>query len=367
MIFCCRFFTAGLLVVSAIYIGLVVGLTYLTPVDCLDEPCQSEAVDNTVINWASDFFLSLCCFLFAFHLSVFGPNNAVRKTGILSQVFMGGAFVLSGIDSWLYPNSGLDDNYGLLGYWIVRIGFAVFFTISGLGMAHFAIDSSENISPVLKKFCCADSKAVALCELILVLSLSGFLTGGLWCSLSPQQHVNTVLDEYEPTTEIKVCFQIAYWSEVTMFLAYALLWVPVGLLLRGASRQKPMTILGLPTPIAAGTAILLQWSVGSMYPVYITFVSLARKNESFLELWGRMYGSVIYHWGMLLTMYCLHNQSYGLYIGSQEEEEEEAPFLSLEWWLCKLGFGPENDPANQKEEPEPKSASDEVDTTSEAC
>jgi hypothetical protein len=38
------------------------------------------------------------------------------KSAILAQVFVGGAFVLSGIGSWRYRNSGLYDNGTMLGF-----------------------------------------------------------------------------------------------------------------------------------------------------------------------------------------------------------------------------------------------------------
>jgi hypothetical protein len=74
------------------------------------------------------------------------------------------------------------------------------------------------------------------------------------------------------------------------------------------------------------------------------------ENKSYFDLWNELYGSVIFHWGMLLTMYCLHNISYGLPVGCLEGdlEEDKPPKFSMEWFLCKIGFGPENDPTSYK-------------------
>jgi hypothetical protein len=120
----------------------------------------------------------------------------------------------------------------------------------------------------------------------------------------------------------------------------------VGFLLRAACLQRPQVIWGLPTHVAAGMAMVLQWSVGSMFPVYIMVTVLIRERTyqppisitTFLELWQRVYGSVINHWGMLLTLYCLHNVSLGLPEGCLDEEKEpeeddddEPTRFSMEW------------------------------------
>merc|ERR1712238_537787 len=134
---------------GALYVGMVIAIHYLSPIDCLvitlddnnygdvnnndignttttvDESqsqqlemeqtllCQSEGVDNTILNWSSDFFVAIWMFVFAFHLSICrkttpstggkgerrSTNEVVMDSGILAQIFIGGAFVLSGIGS----------------------------------------------------------------------------------------------------------------------------------------------------------------------------------------------------------------------------------------------------------------------------
>merc|ERR1712238_210913 len=64
---------------------------------------------------------------------------------------------------------------------------------------------------------------------------------------------------------------------------------------------------------------ILQWTVGSILLVVLFLVNLFLVNlnrnmgddEPFL-IWNAIYGTVLYHCGMLLTFYCLHNISCGL-------------------------------------------------------
>jgi hypothetical protein len=290
---------------------------------------------------------------------------------------MGGSFFLKGIGHWMYPNSGVDDNQGMLGHWIVSIGAAIFFTMSALSMAHFALMSTRNLHPIRDNLCCARNSPnhrrscfpskwnVAAAEFILVVALSGLLTGGVWCSVTPDLQIKSIVDDAEPTDDVNMCLAVMEHSGIALHIAYALLWIPVGLMLRSACLQWPLTILGLPTNIAASLAILLQWSVGSMYPVYLWATVMIRggDDESFLELWQRVYGSVLYHWGMLLTLYCFHNISNGLPEGCHPGDDEGPPAWSMEWFLCQIGFGPENDPENRVDETKNKNSSSRSVTT----
>lgn len=334
----------GLILLTALYIGMVVVLKIYSPVECLDDLCQSEAVDNTIINWASDFFIALYIFIFALQLSFCGGHRGeVRKMGILSQVFMGGAFVMAGLGNWLYPNSGVDDNHGMLAYWILWIGYAFFFTFSGLAMAHFAGSASKNANPDIKQSLCANNLLVLLCAFLLVLSLSGFFTGILWCSTEIDLQVKTAVEDFAPTDDIHVCFRIVNYSVVAMNFSYALLWVPVGvILLEAVSRQQPVVVLCLSTRIAAIFAMVTQWTVGSMLLVMLFFFDLVTPKLDYFGVWNAIYGTVLYHWAMLVTLYCLHNLSYGLplsyYDGDEDENNEGSTPLSWEWWVSLVAW-----------------------------
>eukprot|EP00535_Pseudo-nitzschia_heimii_P007491 CAMPEP_0197183922 /NCGR_PEP_ID=MMETSP1423-20130617/8763_1 /TAXON_ID=476441 /ORGANISM="Pseudo-nitzschia heimii, Strain UNC1101" /LENGTH=398 /DNA_ID=CAMNT_0042634599 /DNA_START=150 /DNA_END=1346 /DNA_ORIENTATION=+ len=340
------FTTFGLLVLTALYIGMVVALHYKSPRDCLlgdnvgyeDASCQSEGVDNTILNWASDFFVAFWTFVFGLHLSVGAkPNTGVRKSGILSQVFMGGAFAMAGVGNWLYPNSGADDGHGMVAYWIVQIFVAVFFAASGIGMAQFTLNSSRDTDPNLKTSVCAEDRLVLPCVVLLMMSMIGFLAGSIMCSLETDIQTTDKFDDYEPTIEpLHVCFAVAKYSEAAMNLAYALLWLPVGSLLRATAQEEPKLVLGLPTPIAAMIAMLTQWTVGSILLLLLFWMDLgSAKPDNNFDAWNAIYGTVLYHWGMLTTLYCFHNLSFGLPLYYEDEEDGPTP-LSWEWWVAMV-------------------------------
>ena len=127
-----------------------------------------------------------------------------------------------------------------------------------------------------------------------------------------------------------------------MNFAYALLWLPVGFLLKAASQQRPVMVLGLPTPIATMIAMAAQWTVGSMLLVFLFFVDFVTTQIDYFDAWNMIYGTVLYHWGMLMTLYCLHNLSYGLPLMYDDDDDndiyndEGPPALSWEWWVTMV-------------------------------
>jgi hypothetical protein len=245
----------------------------------------------------------------------------------------------------------------MLGYWIVSIVFAVFFTISGLGTAYFSLSASGNMS-----------LSVVSCALLLVLSLSGFLTGSIWCATEPDLQVDEVVDNFEPKDEIHACFPIMNYSITAMNFAYALLWLPVGVLLRSASKQRPMIVLGLPTPIAAIVAMVTQFAVCFMFLVVFFFIDLISPKKAYYDAWNAIYGTVLYHWAMLMTLYCLHNLSYGLPLKCDDSHDEGPSPLSWEWWVTMVA-GTVQEPKqkiadNEEKETERKEFDEEIGTDS---
>ena len=426
----------GLIGLTLVYAALVVALEFKTPMDCLGETertfaslnpqqytwsyevnttqCQTDGVDNTILNWSSDFFVSFCLFLFAFQLSLCpktttmiedevkpeddddnndaddddgakaktkknrntkgvtivtrkdartkngtknyklvtttNRNEMVRNSGILVQVFMGGAFLMHGIGSLLFPMNGLhtintntdtnkdttvseEEDAVVLGYWICYSIATLFFTISALCTAYFALEAIQGVVPssttslspkVCGGGCCTldlttrykQMAAVTTCALIVVLSCVGVVTGSTWCAAAAATTSLSTVEYIGDDPEDHVCYTIVLYSDLALNIAYALLWIPMGIVFRAASQSKLKSILGLSTPTASIIPPVVQWTIGSMLPVILFVVTIIfqqyDESVSYFDLWNAIYGTVLYHWSMLVTLYCVHNLSYGL-------------------------------------------------------
>lgn len=58
----------GILCLTLLYLAFVLPIAFLSPVECLDGPCNSEGLDNSVLGWATDFLIALLMALFGLHL-----------------------------------------------------------------------------------------------------------------------------------------------------------------------------------------------------------------------------------------------------------------------------------------------------------
>lgn len=323
----------GLILVAASYIGSVLAVRFLSAPnkECWEEPCQNEGVDNTIIMWASDFFVAGLAFLLGGHLH-FGKVST-RRSGTLAMIFVSGSFTLMGILHWMYPNNGTTDNLGMMEYWVVWAIASFFLTLSASCHAYLAMDVTRDNTA-------ESSKPPAACELLLVrLALAGVilscisnLVGCVWCAWTPILHTTDMNDNFDAEnlgfSDQHTCIQIVSVSETLLWYCYALLWVPMGILFRSAAKKKTERILGLATPMAALLAVLSQWTTGSMYFVAVHFTAWIRQamdmsDERFLELWKRVYGAEIFHLGIILTMYCVHNLSWSLTIPPQSSRRPQ--------------------------------------------
>jgi hypothetical protein len=307
--FSCSF---GLLIVAVSYLGFVLSLRFVLSEECLVEPCQSEGVDDTYLAWGSDFFVAAVCFLLGIHLHCF--KRSTRRSGTVAHVFMAGSFALTGFRARFYSNGGQTDNMGMLEHWVVGAVATVFLTLSATAQAYFAMETAALTPRSKHPFCAFFFMRLWLAAIILTAIIN--IVGSVWCSLTEHLQTDELVDNYQDNlywNERHVCLQLIGFSENFIWLPYALLWIPVGLLLRAAALHQPSKVLGLSNARAALGAVGFQWITGSMYLVVVSFVSWIRNemeltdDETFLQLWNRVYGVEMFHLGMLLSTYCAHN------------------------------------------------------------
>ena len=132
----------GVLILSLAYAVFAVLVHRLSPL-CLDEPCNSEGVNNSTSGFVTDYFLSLSFALFAIHLSsvslppslslekvqepqvqvVVSPSaeknkSSIRALAVAVQVGFALAYLLGALAHQLWANSGLDDSMGQPGFYL---------------------------------------------------------------------------------------------------------------------------------------------------------------------------------------------------------------------------------------------------------
>lgn len=86
----------GVLSLTLVYLAFVILIAFFSPVECLDEPCNSEGLDNSVLGWATDFFIALLLILFGVHLWCFA-SRPVFRSAVIALISMGFAYILGGL------------------------------------------------------------------------------------------------------------------------------------------------------------------------------------------------------------------------------------------------------------------------------
>ena len=91
----------GIMCLTLFYLAFVLLVAFLSPVECLGEPCNSEGLDNSVLGWATDFLIALLMILFGLHLWWLSPQ-LVFRSAVVALVSMGIAYILGGIGHSIY-------------------------------------------------------------------------------------------------------------------------------------------------------------------------------------------------------------------------------------------------------------------------
>ena len=129
-------FWYGLVSATALYGIFTVLVALLVEKECLNEPCNSEGLDTTVLGFATDFFIAAGFIALGLHLYCRSALYT-KYAGVWTLVFMGLAYVLGGLGHSIWTNSGYDDNLGQQEYYIAWAVSFSFMTMSVLASFMF--------------------------------------------------------------------------------------------------------------------------------------------------------------------------------------------------------------------------------------
>lgn len=342
---CCVKFPYGVVALAVSYLAFVLLVEFLSPVDCLgDAPCNSEGLDNSILGWATDYYIAFMFFVFGFHL--WWTTTRVRRRGqstgrqsqsndtkssetatywsaIIALWSMGVAYVLGGIGHSVYTNSGFDDNAGQQGFYIVwAISFS-FMTLSVEETMRFIrrIASEQNNDNDFYPQCVGRFLAVSFW---LVVAAWIPTTGGyIWCASIRDIHVDGTVDTAIPIDEtpeddqLNTCLQVAAASELSWYGTFALFWTACGFALRSLvldkidsatddDDQHEPFVYGFSMRWASILLMVIQWTFGIMLIVWSVVASVALDLDA-TQAYEDIYGAVVYHFGMLLCYFLFHN------------------------------------------------------------
>lgn len=316
----------GVLILTTVYVGLVVVLVYALPVECLGgTDCNSEGLDNSILGWVTDFWIAIHMILLAIQLQWF-VHRPVYRSVVVALASMGVAYILGGLGHSVFTNSGFDDNAGQQGFYITWAFSFTFMTLSvqqvyqftrQLIERYYAVAFANNANCWLRVF-------LHTAFVMVMLSWMATIGGYFWCATESDIHVSNNLDDVAPIDKeeeesLNTCLQLASAAEISWYCTYSLFWIPVGILLRriileqGESTEsdQPRLVYGMSNARAAILLTIIPWTFGIMLIVYSGLAALAL-NVEVTQVYETIYGAVIYHYGMLLSYFLLHNIAYSL-------------------------------------------------------
>lgn len=315
-------FPYGVLIVTILYVGFVLLLEFTVPVDCLNEPCNSEGLDSSISGFATDFWIALCMILWGIQLR-WCVQRPVYRSAVLAEWSMGIAYICGGLGHALWTNSGLDDNAGQQGFYILWLFCFVFSTISAYNVYRFARQLQKRYYAVaFSKTSCWMIMSLRIGWYLVACSGITTIVGYIWCATEADLHVDGAIDEVPALDDgetLYQCLQLASAGEIAWYCTFAALWIPVSIILRrvilegghSTESEQPRKVYGLWNSWAALWIAIIPWTFGIMYIVWAGVGSLIVGKDA-TEVYGNMYGAVVYHYGMLLGYFLFHNIAYSL-------------------------------------------------------
>jgi hypothetical protein len=308
----------GVILLTLGYVIFVLLISFLAP-ECLDEPCNSEGLDNSILGWMTDFLIATAMMWMGLHLWCCS-DQPIYFSAISSLWYMGVAYILGGLGHSVFTNSGLDDNAGQQGFYITWAVSFTFMTMSIGATYRFIQQVSAGCNTVSR--CMSDVLTASL--VLVILAWMATLGGYVWCATEEDLHVDGATDTIPPLDEdasgtIERCLQMAIVAELTWYACFSLFWIPAGMILRSTvlekelmeQRGKRLTVYGFRAAWAALWVSIIPWTFGIMLIVYSGIAAVATGREG-TEIYEKIYGAVVYHYGMLIGYFFLHNLAYAL-------------------------------------------------------
>lgn len=334
----------GFILLTAIYAALAVTVHELAPL-CLDEPCNSEGVNNSISGWVTDYFNCFCFLLFAIHLwSMDTPAKFLKRYAIAAQVGFAIAYLVGGLVHQVWANPGSGDSTGQREYyigWTIAYSSQFVTTLSQyLFVTKLRRPSSSNTEKndtndseeqqQRAQECCSSLSAMKICVgLNLVSTL--FIVGGTMASqFNPEITKTTKLIDGAPDVGDKpstLFFSVL--GEGLWFATYPAFLVPMAVFIVRCTPQPSKKIYGLSTRVMAIAMPILQWTIGFMYINWAAIISLII-NQDVAVVYQDIHGPIVYHYGVLLTMFLWYSFSLAHLHPHEVDESTTSDHVTIE-------------------------------------
>ncbi|KAG7350547.1 hypothetical protein IV203_009907 [Nitzschia inconspicua] len=298
---------ASVLWMTLLYVAFCVATFFGLP-PCLDsdqEKCNSEGYDNSVLSWSTNFFvgalfvimsisLGCCCCCKSTSWSI----TSGMAFGFLSMVFLSRGFV--GV---YFPNSGLDDGHGQVGFYLLTLASYSCWTISSvffLSLTRVAWDSIQlhvyHVGQSLYKI----FFGLMVCCFVII------TTSCVWNALALWQASDSSVDEY---TQDDTGNFLPIWLLRTSVLLWNIFYCAFvaastyAWRVLAKQRSCDIKVTGLSSSMAAVCIAFLQMT-NAMIILLLHFYTLANRT-TLNDQTANSIASIIFNLSALLTGYLM--------------------------------------------------------------
>jgi len=304
----------GVLLLTAVYAILAVTVHRLAPL-CLDEPCNSEGINNSISGFVTDYFICLCMSLFAIHILFVGSSPAhassLKCWAVLAQVGFAIAYLFGGMVHQFWANSGAGDSVGQLGFyfgWMFAYSIQFMTALSQYFFVSKLIHPKENDNEEQRDRCqCSSLGFMKICLGANFLATLLIVVGCIASLVSPEiMTTSELIDSAPDMDETPTTIWIINLGEVFWFVTYSTFWIPttVAMIRRVPTPQQHQQS----TRVIAIALPIVQWTIGSMYINWTVLVSILI-DEDVGKVYQDLHGPIVYHFGVLLASFLFYSFS----------------------------------------------------------
>ncbi|KAG7360195.1 hypothetical protein IV203_035294 [Nitzschia inconspicua] len=280
--------------------------------------CGLEDVDNTMLVFATDFFIATLILGLALHLS-FTTNRWIMAA--LSFSTMGLGFIFKGLAARILGNNVIDDGKGLQGFFFLSLFQYLLWTVSTVFtgiLVHAAWEMTGEESRICGSL---ESKIAASLN---ILSALVIITGCLWNGMARWNLTEPVLDEYysiDPNeTSIPVELfrigQLAWHGSNCLFLV-ATAYV-MGALAKQKTKAREFSIHG------SATGLLMAQVALATFVIYYSLEKGSGSVKGWAGSGGYTIASTLTNYFLMMSAVFLHDLVFALFASSDDRNKVDS-------------------------------------------
>jgi hypothetical protein len=296
------FFPFFTILLTIVFVAFATCILLFYPSSCYADKCDAEGVDSSVIFWSTDFFVGISAVVLALHLKCTTRKGLVAGITFL-LVALG--YFLKAFAAIYFGNSGLDDGYGEMWFYVMTTFYYIFWAFSSCLLYTYFLQAWHLLAPDEKP--CGSWQGLIFLVLV-VLSTVVILGATVVHSIfSPNSVVKDTTETYQDEGDnTAVCLRVVAIARVVFSGCYSFFLICGASIFGGLTRKDDVIVWGLPISFAAGGIVISQ-VVAIGVTVFYGLQFLDADGQWEFQDESRAIVNLVFSYVMMMTYFFLHN------------------------------------------------------------